>query len=116
MSGKFEVHGTVSPGYESVRDLFARALDMGSESSAQLCIYVGEERVVDLWGSRKEFSEGFDADTLETVFSSTKTLAAICIACLVDKGHLDYGEKVSKYWPEFAQNGKEEVKVCDVLR
>ena len=38
------------------------------------------------------------------------------MACMVDKGVLDYEEKVSKYWPEFAQNGKEDIKVCDILR
>ena len=31
-------------------------------------------------------------------------------------GVLNYDEKVSKYWPEFAQNGKDEIRVCDVLR
>jgi CubicO group peptidase (beta-lactamase class C family) len=52
----------------------------------------------------------------EFEFSSSKTLTAICIACMVDKGLLDYNEKVSTYWPEFAQNGKENLKLCDVLR
>ena len=23
---------------------------------------------------------------------------------------------MSKYWPEFAQNGKDDVRICDVLR
>jgi CubicO group peptidase (beta-lactamase class C family) len=58
----------------------------------------------------------YGPDALQTVFSSTKSLAAICIACMVDKGVLDYDEKVSKYWPEFAQNGKDQLKLCDVLR
>jgi len=35
---------------------------------------------------------------------------------LRDKGLLDYGEKVSTYWPEFAQNGKENVTLADVMR
>ena len=38
------------------------------------------------------------------------------IACLVDKGLLKYEEKIASYWPEFAQNGKENVKLEDVLR
>ena len=37
------------------------------------------------------------------------------MAILVDRGHLDYDEKVSHYWPEFAQNGKENVTVKMLL-
>jgi len=43
-------------------------------------------------------------------------VTAFAIACKVGEGVLDYKEKVSKYWPEFARNGKEEIKVEDVLR
>ena len=35
---------------------------------------------------------------------------------LVDRGLLDYDEKVFTYWPEFAKNGKDNIRLCDVLR
>lgn len=38
------------------------------------------------------------------------------MALLVDKGHLDYDEKVCKYWPEFGQNGKDKLRLEDVMR
>ena len=38
--------------------------------SAQLCVYVGEEKVVDLWGSIKD--KDFSGDSITNVFSSTK--------------------------------------------
>ena len=38
------------------------------------------------------------------------------MAVLYDKGLFKYEDKIAKYWPEFAQNGKEDVKICDVLR
>ena len=34
---------------------------------------------------------------------------------MVDQGRLNYSDPVSNYWPEFAQNGKGELKVADVL-
>ena len=52
----------------------------------------------------------------QCVFSSGKSVAAIVVAQLVEKGLLDYNEKVHKYWPQFAQNGKENVTLADVLR
>ena len=42
-------------------------------------------------------------------------IAAICMALLVEKGHLDYEEKVAHYWPEFGQNGKENITVKTLL-
>jgi CubicO group peptidase (beta-lactamase class C family) len=94
-------------------------LAKGSDINSQLCVYVKGELVIDLWGSADPSCKPdpkYGPDTLQTVFSATKSLAAICIGCMVDKGLLDYDEKVCKYWPEFAQNGKDHIKICDVLR
>ena len=78
-----KVQGSVSPGYESVKELFESNFKRGAEESAQLCVYVGEEKVVDLWCSVKD--PGYTGDTLTNVFSSTKSLTAIAMASLVDK-------------------------------
>ena len=77
------MQGSVSPGYESVKELFESNFKRGAEESAQLCVYVGEEKVVDLWCSVKD--PGYTGDTLTNVFSSTKSLTAIAMASLVDK-------------------------------
>jgi len=110
-----QVKGTVAPGYESVRDMFEQNFKEGREDNAQLCVYVGEEKVVDLYASLSS-SPNYNADTLTNVFSSTKSLAAICMARMVDQGRVDYNEKISKYWPEFSQNGKQNTTVADLMR
>ena len=38
------------------------------------------------------------------------------VAMLVDRGLLCYDEKISSYWPEFSQHGKEGITLADVLR
>lgn len=48
--------------------------------------------------------------------SSSKVVSSILMAIMVSNGHLKYDEKVSTYWPEFAQKGKENIKVEDILR
>eukprot|EP00090_Calanus_glacialis_P014614 TRINITY_DN23439_c0_g1_i1.p1 TRINITY_DN23439_c0_g1~~TRINITY_DN23439_c0_g1_i1.p1 ORF type:complete len:422 (-),score=98.83 TRINITY_DN23439_c0_g1_i1:67-1332(-) len=110
-----QVEGTVAPGYESVRDMFEANFREGRETNAQLCVYVGDELVIDLYASLYD-SSSYTGDTLSNVFSSTKSLTAICMARMVDNGLLDYNEKISKYWPEFAQNGKGETTVADLMR
>ena len=108
-----EVKGTVAPGYESVRDMFEANFREGREDNAQLCVYVGEELVLDLYASLSA-SSTYTGDTLSNIFSSTKSLTAICMARMVDRGLLDYNEKISKYWPEFAQNGRIVIDLLEI--
>ena len=53
---------------------------------------------------------------LQIVFSSGKSLEAIVMAMLYDKELFKYEDHVAQHWPEFAQNGKEGIRICDVLR
>lgn len=49
------------------------------------------------------------------VFSTTKGLAAMTLAVAHSKGFLDYDKPVAEYWPEFAQNGKQDITVRQLL-
>ena len=81
--------GSVSPGFEPVKEMFERMLRSGCDKCAQLCIYVGDERVVDLWGKAADVvDDQFGPDSLMTVFSCSKTISAMVVATLVDKGLL----------------------------
>ena len=111
----YKVDGMVAPGYESVKEMFEDNFKKGREKNSQLCVYVKEEKVVDLWGSSNADKQ-FNADTLMNVFSSTKSLTAILLARLADKGLLKYDSAISKYWPEFGQKGKEKTTVADLMR
>lgn len=113
--GKLVIAGTVAPGFEAVRELYEHNMRTLAERNTQLCAYVGEEKVVDLWASTTG-DPGFSADSLINVFSSSKNFEAIAMASLVDKGLLDYNAKVSDYWPEFAAHGKAAVTVADLMR
>ncbi len=42
---RFVVHGTVAPGFEPVREVFAEHFRRGVEADAQCCAYIGEEKV-----------------------------------------------------------------------
>jgi CubicO group peptidase (beta-lactamase class C family) len=49
------------------------------------------------------------------MFSTTKGIVAIAVAMCVQRGVLDYDEKVATYWPEFAAHGKSEATVAQLL-
>src|SRR5688572_9044025 len=104
-----EVHGFVSSGYEAVRDAFAENFTRRDEVGAACCVYHQGEKVVDLWGGarKKATGEPWREDTMALVYSTTKGLSAMTLALAHSRGWLDYDALVCKYWPEFAQNGKE---------
>ena len=53
---------------------------------------------------------------LQTIYSSGKSIESIAMGILFGKGLFKYEDNVSKHWPEFGQNGKENVKISDVFR
>ena len=109
------IEGTVATGFESIRRLYERNMHTLAEENTQLCIYVGEECVVDLWATAIGDSS-FNGDSLVNVFSSGKSLESILLAMLCDRGLLNYDDKIVEYWPEFGKNNKTEVTVADLMR
>lgn len=112
-----EIHGFVSSGYEAVRDAFTENFERRREVGAACCVYHKGEKVVDLWGGvrNKATGEPWEEDTMALVYSATKGFAAMTLAIAHSRGWLDYDELVCKYWPEFAQNGKEKTTVRQLL-
>jgi CubicO group peptidase (beta-lactamase class C family) len=112
-----EIHGFVSRGYEAVREAFADNFAKRRELGAACCVYHKGEKVVDLWGGIRNKATGdpWEEDTMVIVHSTTKGLAAMTLALAHSRGWLDYDAPVCKYWPEFAQNGKERITVRQLL-
>jgi CubicO group peptidase (beta-lactamase class C family) len=112
-----QVQGVVCPGFETVRDAFVQNFARRHELGGACCAYVDGEKVVDLWGGirNKKTGEPWERDTMVVVHSATKGLAAMTLAIAHSRGWLDYEERVSTYWPEFAKNGKEKITVRQLL-
>ena len=107
----------IKPGFEAVRDAFIENFRHRHELGAACCIYYHGEKVVDLWGGirNKVTSEPWQEDTMTLVASTTKGLAGLSMALAQSRGLFDYDERISKYWPEFAQRGKEMITVRQLL-
>ena len=112
-----ELQGECGPRFSAVRDAFAANWTDHAEVGASLCVIVGGETVVDLWGGHVdgERSRAWESDTIANVYSSTKGVAAAAAAMLVDRGQLHVERPVVDYWPEFGQSGKSEITVRDLL-
>lgn len=103
--------GLVKPGFERVAEAFTRNFDGKGEIGASVCLTVGGETVVDLWGgvADQKTNAPWTRDTVSIVFSCTKGATAICAHVLASRGKLDIDAPVAEMWPEFAQHGKERV-------
>jgi CubicO group peptidase (beta-lactamase class C family) len=111
------ISGYTAVGFENVRDAFALNLAQGLEQGAAFAAFVGDELVVDLYGgfADRAGETAWRADTLCPVHSTTKPVAALVIARLVERGKLDYDAPVADYWPEFAANGKGAFTIAEAL-
>ncbi|HEX8946350.1 MAG TPA: serine hydrolase [Gemmatimonadaceae bacterium] len=116
-SRPIRIEGHVSPGFEPVRRAFVENFARRHELGGACCVYYEGEKVVDLWGGARDKATGtpWEEDTMVIVWSATKGLSAMTLAVAHSRGLLDYDERVSTYWPEFAQNGKEQITVRQLL-
>ena len=107
----------VAPGWEPVRDALVANLESGQDRGAGVAVVHRGELVVDLMGGHRDRNGEvpYGPDALQVVFSTTKGVTALAVAMCVERGLLDYGERVAAYWPEFAANGKDRITVAELL-
>lgn len=117
MTDDYPIDGYCAPGFEAVRGVFKASFDAGEELGAGFAVMRDGETLVDLRGgfADRKKTKAWSHDTLVPVFSTTKAITAIVIAHLADKDKLGYNQKVSTLWPEFAQNGKADITVAQVM-
>ena len=111
------ISGHVSPGFEGVRRAVLENMAERDELGCQVAIFRHGEPLVDLcagWADRKT-TKAVTPDTLFSVYSSGKAMAALVVARLVEVGALDYDAPVSELWPEFAAHGKGAVTLAQMM-
>jgi CubicO group peptidase (beta-lactamase class C family) len=110
------IEGLCDPRFRGVLDAFVDNFETRDEVGASVAIALDGKPLVDLWGGRKtRDGEPWTVDTISLVFSSTKGATALCAHMLADRGLLDLDLPVGRYWPEFAQGGKENARVSMML-
>ena len=111
------VQGHCDPDFAAVRAAFEENFRDRGELGAAVCVVENGETVVDLWAGWADAARTrpWERDTLVNVWSTTKGPAALCVHILADRGLLDLDAPVARYWPEFADAGKDSVLVRHLL-
>ena len=108
-----EIQGFCDEQFASVKEAFEKNFKEGLEVGASFAATLNGKFIVDIWAGNADAAQTlpWEEKTIVNVYSTTKVMTAICALMLVDRGLLDLDSPVAKYWPEFAQNGKERILV-----
>ena len=117
MASEIRVEGVCSPEFGDVRVAFEENFRTRGEVGAAVCVYQHGKKVVDLWGGHKDLERTtpWDEDTIVIMNSISKSMCALSVHLLIDRGLVEFDAPVATYWPEFAQAGKQGVLVRHVL-
>jgi CubicO group peptidase (beta-lactamase class C family) len=112
-----EIHGEYQDGFAGMAEALARNVDQGLDTGASVAVFIDGEPVVDIWSGHQDAArtQPWERDTIVNVFSTTKTMTALCALILADRGELDLHAPVTRYWPEFGAAGKDAIEVRHLL-
>src|SRR5690349_7370686 len=108
-----DISGTCDARFSAVRqalqDNFAERFEVGCCVS----VVVEGRPVVDLWAGLRQLSMAlpWQADTVVNMMSVTKSMGAVCLLLLADRGQLDLDATYASYWPAFGSHGKDRITV-----
>lgn len=112
-----EIQGFCKEPFGRLTEVLSSALGSGEDLGASVAVTVDGAPVVDIWGGWADVEQTapWAQDTITNVWSTTKTVTSLCALVLADRGELDVYAPVSRYWPEFAANGKEAIEVRHLM-
>jgi len=109
------LQGRHEPGFEPLAEALGGLLAK-SGGGTGLAVYHEGKLVFDMWGgTRNAEGDPWERNTASVSFSTTKGVASTALHILADRCEVDYAAPVARYWPEFAQNGKGDITVEDVM-
>ncbi|KAG6032933.1 hypothetical protein E4U41_007083, partial [Claviceps citrina] len=114
---KYLAHGHYDQRFSWIRSHLEKFLVFGQEQGASITVnYFGRD-VVDIWGGHVDEAQEQEwmKDTIVNVFLCSHAVVSLAVLMLVDRGRIHVDERVSRYWPEFGVNGKEDVRVRHLL-
>jgi CubicO group peptidase (beta-lactamase class C family) len=103
--------------HDRIAPLFRQNFETFGELGAAISIWKNGEPILDLHGGfcDSQRREVWTADTIVLVWSATKGIGSACMLHILQENEIDLGRRVAHFWPEFAQNGKSEVTIAQLV-
>jgi CubicO group peptidase (beta-lactamase class C family) len=102
---------------ERLEALFKENFDRFGELGAAISVWQHGKPIVDLHGGYRDANreQPWAANTLVLIWSATKGLGSACVLHVLQENKIDIDQRVAEFWPEFAQSGKENVTIAQLL-
>src|SRR5437879_1991850 len=100
-----------------ITPLFEENFQKLGELGAAVSIWQNGKAIVDLDGGFKDSGRElpWTSDTLVLIWSATKGLGSACMLHVLQEHKIDIERRVGEFWPEFAQAGKDNVTLAQLL-
>ena len=105
-----ELHSRIEPLF---RENFSRLGELG----AAVSIWQNGEPLLELHGGfcDRKREQLWKADTIAPVWSATKGLGSACLLHALEKNKIKIDRRVLEFWPEFGQNGKNDITIARLV-
>ena len=102
---------------KALQQAMDEATESGAECGCQLAIFLHGKPVLSLVSgyTSADRNEKVTEQTLFPIYSCGKNVMATMVHRLVEQGIMDYDARIADYWPEFGCNGKEDIRLWQVL-
>ncbi|MCP5432557.1 MAG: beta-lactamase family protein [Alphaproteobacteria bacterium] len=107
--------GFTTRGLDNVRSEFAAMLAEGLHPAAGLAVMRSGKLVIELAGGTLDDGKPARFDTLYQIRSTTKALATMVMLQAFERRRFDFDDPIARHWPEFAQNGKGEITIRQLM-
>ena len=102
---------------ERLEPLFRENFEKLGELGAAVSVWQNGKPVLDLYGgfcdARREHP--WASETIVLIWSATKGLGSACVLHVLQEHKIDINQRVAEFWPDFAQAGKEEITLAQLL-
>ncbi|HCP91445.1 MAG TPA: hypothetical protein DIT76_05270 [Spartobacteria bacterium] len=102
---------------QRITPLFEENFQKLGELGAAVSIWQNGKAIVDLHRGFKDArrEHPWVSDTLVLIWSATKGLGSACVLHVLQEHKIDIQRRVTEFWPEFAQAGKENITLAQLL-
>jgi CubicO group peptidase (beta-lactamase class C family) len=102
---------------DRIASLFEENFGRFGELGAAVSIWQNGESVLELQGGFRDAKrhEPWTADTVVLFWSATKGLGSACLLHVLQEHDVGLDRRVAEFWPEFAQAGKREITLAQLL-
>ena len=102
---------------QRLKPLFQENFEKLGELGAAVSVWQNGKPIIDLYGGFRDArrENPWTIDTLVLVWSATKGIGSACVLHALQEQQIDLSRRVSEFWPEFAQAGKDKITLAQLL-